>query len=156
LEVCIVREAELAVDGQTAQRGRADVEHHLLVSCNDDLLACDGHLAVWPASRIRPERLADRLRSSFLGSKYADHEERRKERSREKGAMLSAHEIDPRIGIMILNLAKISAFVRSLARFSRLAHLQGVEHARPIEKPRRFPAGPLAQTTGCSLTADLE
>ena len=56
LQVGIVGEGELAVDGQTAQRRRTDVEDHFLVSSNGDLVACDRHLAVWPGVRIRPVR----------------------------------------------------------------------------------------------------
>jgi len=35
---------------------RSDVENYLLVFLDDDLVACDGHLAVGPGRRIRPVR----------------------------------------------------------------------------------------------------
>ena len=66
-QVGVVREAEFAVDRQTAQRRRTDVEHHVLVSSNGDLVACDGHLAVGPGGRIRPVRLPGRRRSGIPG-----------------------------------------------------------------------------------------
>ena len=45
LQVGVVGEAELAVDGHAAQGGRADVQHHVLVLADDDLVACGWHLA---------------------------------------------------------------------------------------------------------------
>ena len=78
LQVGIVCEGELAVDGQTAQRRRTDVEDHFLVSANGGLVACDRHLVVWPGGRIGPQRLLGRLSSSLLSaydSKRADEAE---------------------------------------------------------------------------------
>jgi hypothetical protein len=67
LEVLVVGEAEFAVDRQTAQRRRSDVEENVLAGGNRDLVACGRNLAVWPRRRIRPARLLDRRRFSFLG-----------------------------------------------------------------------------------------
>ena len=78
LQVGVVCEGELAVDGQTEQRRRTDVEHDILVSSDGDLVACDWHLVVWPGGRIGPERLLGRLSSSLLSAnerKCADEAE---------------------------------------------------------------------------------
>jgi hypothetical protein len=70
-QVGIVGEGEFAVDGQTAQGGRTDVEDNILVFCNDDLLAGRWHLAVWPGRRIRPA--AGRRRPRILGLDGREH-----------------------------------------------------------------------------------
>src|SRR5215475_13919535 len=100
-KVAIVCEAEFAIDRQTAQRGRTDVEDDVLARCNGDLVACAGHASVWPGGRIRPARLPGQRRSSFLGlndSEYADKQECWKERSKKERAMLLTHGINPRAG----------------------------------------------------------
>ena len=56
LQVGVVREGELAVDGQAAQRRRADVEDHFLVLGDRDLVACGRHLVVRPGGGIGPVR----------------------------------------------------------------------------------------------------
>ncbi len=63
LEVGVVGEGELAVDGQTAQCWRADIQHHFLVLADGDLLPGSRNLAVGPAGRIRPFRGVSRLGS---------------------------------------------------------------------------------------------
>jgi hypothetical protein len=97
-EVGIVREAEFAFDGQTAERRRTDVEDDVLARWNRDLVTCAGHASVWPRGRIRPARLSARRRSSFLGlndSEYADEQECWKERSKKERAMSLTHGINP-------------------------------------------------------------
>jgi hypothetical protein len=96
-EVGIVREAEFAVDRQTAQRRRTDVEDYFLARWNDDLVTGARHASVWPGGRIRPARPHGRRRSSFLGlndSEYADEQECWKERSKKERAMLLTHGIN--------------------------------------------------------------
>src|SRR4029077_15272499 len=65
-KVGIVGEAESAVDRQTAQRRRTDVEEHSLVFCNGDLVASGWYLPVRPGGRIRPGRLSACRRSGIL------------------------------------------------------------------------------------------
>ncbi len=99
LQVGIVREGELAVDGQTAQRRRTDVEDHFLVPADGDLVACDGHLAVGPGGRIRPVRRLGRRRSGILSlsdSEHAAEQECRNERYKKDRAIPFAHDINPR------------------------------------------------------------
>src|SRR5690606_18153269 len=89
-EVGVVRERELAVDRQAAERRRADVEDDVLVLRDDDLVAGGGHLAVRPRGRIGPSR----LRAHFLGSQehgYADGQER----IGQERATLFVHEMAP-------------------------------------------------------------
>ena len=98
-KVVIVGEAEFAVDRQTAQRRRTDVEDHILAFCNGDLVACGWHLSVWPGGRIRPARRPGRRRSGILGlndSEHAAEQECWKERSKKERAMLLTHGINPR------------------------------------------------------------
>src|SRR5437762_6359658 len=71
--VLIVCEAEFAVDGHTVQRRRSDVENYLLVFLDDDLVACDGHLAVGPGRRIRPVRRLGCRRCRTLGLHDSEH-----------------------------------------------------------------------------------
>ena len=71
--VLIVREAEFAVDGHAVQRRRSDVENYLLVFLDDDLVACDGHLAVGPGRRIRPVRRLGCRRCRTLGLHDSEH-----------------------------------------------------------------------------------
>ena len=97
-QVGIVGEGEFAVDGQTAQRGRTDVEDHVLVSADGDLVARDRHLAVWPGVRIRPLRRLGRRRSGILSlsdSEHAAEQECRNERCKKDRAILFAHDINP-------------------------------------------------------------
>src|SRR5687767_7985121 len=93
-KVSVVGKAEFAVDRQTAQRRRTDVEDDFLACWNGDLVACDRYLAVWPGGRIGPVRRPGRRRSSFLGlndSEYADEQECWKERSKKERAMVLTH-----------------------------------------------------------------
>ena len=95
LEVGVVREGELAVDGQPAQRGRAHVEDHFLVSADGDLVARDRHLVVRPGRRIGPVRWLGRLSPSLLSTydgKCADEAQCRYKKER---ARLFSHVIDP-------------------------------------------------------------
>ena len=97
-KVGIVCEAEFAVDRQTAQRRRTDVEDDVLARCNGDLVACAGHASVWPGGRIRPARrlAAGDLRILSLNdSEYADEQECWKERSKKERAMSLTHGINP-------------------------------------------------------------
>ena len=87
LEVLVVGEGEFAVDRQATQRRRADVEEDVLARGNGDLVACDRYLAVWPGGGIRPARLFDGGRSSFLGlndSECADQHECWKEQNEQE------------------------------------------------------------------------
>jgi hypothetical protein len=99
LQVGVVREGELAVDGQAAQWRRADVQHHVLVLADDDLVTGGRHFLVRPGGWIGPVRRPDGLRPDFLGcqdSDYADHEESRNERHRkERAILLASHDINP-------------------------------------------------------------
>ena len=97
-KVGIVGEAEFAVDRQTAQRRRTDVEDHVLAFCNGDRVACDGHLAVWPGGRIRPARRPGRRRSGILSlndSEHADEQECGNERNKKERAISFCHGINP-------------------------------------------------------------
>src|SRR5206468_426963 len=115
-KVGIVCEAEFAVDSQTAQRRRTDVEDHVLAFFNSDLVACDWHLAAWPSGRIRPARLPDRRRTLLLSrlnnSKYAYKKKYWNEQCKKQRAICFYHGIDPRICMVTQNLtAKDSANV---------------------------------------------
>ena len=97
-EVSIVCEAEFAIDSQTAQRRRTDVEEHILVLCNGDLVASGWYLPVRPGGRIRPARLSDCRRSGILSlndSEHAAEQECWKERSKKERAIFFAHDIPP-------------------------------------------------------------
>jgi hypothetical protein len=97
LEVSGVGEAQFAVDAQTAQRRRTDVEDDFLARGNGDRVACGWHLAVRPGGRIGPVRRPGRRRSSFLGlndSEYADEQEGWKERRKKERAMWLTHGIN--------------------------------------------------------------
>ena len=96
-KVAVVGEAEFAVDRQTAQRRRTDVEDHVLAFCNGDRVACDWHLAVWPGGRIRPARRPGRRRSGILSlndSEHAAEQECWNERSKKERAMSLTHGIN--------------------------------------------------------------
>ena len=83
LDVGFIREAQFALDGQTVQRRRTHVEDHVLATFNGDIVACAGHVSVWPGGRIRPEGLLERRRLPFLGqhdSEYAAEKDQWKER----------------------------------------------------------------------------
>ncbi len=94
-DVAIVREAELAVDRQAAQRGRIDVQDHVDVAGDDDGIAFAGHFPVGPGGGIgpahRPDRCKGRIRRgggvrvgvAFLGRNARPRAERE---GREKGA----------------------------------------------------------------------
>ena len=97
-KVGIVGEAEFAVDRQTAQRRRTDVEEHILVFRNGDLVASGWYLPVRPGGRIRPARLSDCRRSGILSlndSEHAAEQECGKERRKKERAMLLTHGINP-------------------------------------------------------------
>ena len=90
-----VGEAEFAVDRQTAQRRRSDVEDDVLARGNGDLVTGAGHASVWPGGSIRPARLPGRRRSSILSlndSEYADEQECWQEQSKKERAMVRTHE----------------------------------------------------------------
>src|SRR6185503_17022714 len=90
LEVGVVRERELAVDRETAERGRADVEDHVLVAADRDLVAGDWHLAVRPGRRIGPVR-----RSGLCDRAYAAEQQCRNDRHAKERATLIGHDINP-------------------------------------------------------------
>src|SRR5690606_13784069 len=54
LQVGVVGEAELADDGKAAKGGRADVQHHVHVLADDDLVTCGWHRLVRPGGWIGP------------------------------------------------------------------------------------------------------
>ena len=54
LDIAIVRKAELAVDGQAAQRRRIDVEDDFHVAADRDGVAFARHLPAGPGGRIGP------------------------------------------------------------------------------------------------------
>ena len=81
-----IREAEVALDGQTVQRRRTHIEEHVLATFNGDFIACAGHLPVRPGGWIRPEGLPERRRLPFLGlhnSEHAAEKDQWKERRKE-------------------------------------------------------------------------
>jgi hypothetical protein len=96
LEIGSVREGELAVDRETAERRRTDVEDHVLVSTNDDLVACDRHLAVGPGVRIGPVGLCGRRRLGLRDSAHAAEQDRRNQRCKKDRARTSTHGDTPR------------------------------------------------------------
>src|SRR5262249_11763496 len=100
-KVLVVGEAEFAIDSQTTQRRRTDVEDDVLARGNGDLVACAGHVSVWPGGGIRPARRPGRRRSFFLGlndGEYADEQECWNERSKKEQAMLVTHRINLHAG----------------------------------------------------------
>jgi hypothetical protein len=97
LEVGSVGEGQFAVDVQTAQRRRTDVEDDLLACGNGDRLACARHASVWPGGRIRPARRPGRRRPSVLrlnDSEYAGEQEYWNERRKKERAMVLTHGIN--------------------------------------------------------------
>ena len=95
LEVGVVRERELAVDRETAERGRADVEDHVLVAADRDLVAGDWHLAVRPGRGIGPVR-----RSGLCDRAYAAEQQCRNDRHAKERATLIGHDINPQTSKM--------------------------------------------------------
>jgi hypothetical protein len=93
-EVSGVGEAEFAVDRQTAQRRRTDVEYHVLAFFNGDRVACDWYLAAWPGGRIGPVRRPGRRRSGILSlndSEHAAEQECGNERDKKERAISFGH-----------------------------------------------------------------
>src|SRR5690606_9456268 len=83
LEVGIVREGQLAVDRQTAQSRRADVEHDVHAFGNDHGIPCSGHFAIRPRGRIGP---------ALLGPDFGDStESKRWQRQRKKQTRSCRH-----------------------------------------------------------------
>ena len=62
-KISIVCEAQFAVDRQTAQRRRTDIEDNVHVFANGDCGAFAWHLPVRPGGRIRPALPFDRRRT---------------------------------------------------------------------------------------------
>jgi hypothetical protein len=93
-EVGIVGEGELALDRHTAQRRRTDVEEHVLVFGDGDLVAGGWHLPVRPGGTIRPTRLSDCRRSGTLSlndCERAAEQECWKERRKKERAISRTH-----------------------------------------------------------------
>ena len=97
--VGVVREGELAVDRHAAQRRRIDVEDHVLVLGDGDLVTRGRHLVVGPGGRIRPSgRLG--WRSCVLGlddSEYAAEQDCRNQRCKKDRARSCTHGDYPSI-----------------------------------------------------------
>src|SRR6185503_11232453 len=89
-QVGVVRERELAVDRETAERGRADVEDHVLVAADRALVAGDWHFAVRPGRGIGPVR-----RSGLCDRAYAAEQQCRNDRHAKERATLIGHDINP-------------------------------------------------------------
>jgi hypothetical protein len=92
-KVAIVCKAEFAVDSQTAQRRRTDVEDYFFARWNGDLVPAPGHASVWPGVNIRPSPRPGRRRSGILSLNHSEHaaeQECWKERSK-KEAMSPTH-----------------------------------------------------------------
>src|SRR5262249_49472716 len=91
-KILIICKAQFALDSETTQRRRTDVEDHVLAFFNADLVACDWHFAARPGGRIRPARLFDRRRSSILSlndSGRAAEQECRNERKKKQTILFS-------------------------------------------------------------------
>ncbi len=71
------------------QRGRADVEDHVLVAADRDLVAGDWHLAVRPGVGIGPVR-----RSGLCDRAYAEQECRNDRHAKERTTLIG-HDINP-------------------------------------------------------------
>src|SRR5690606_38115589 len=98
LEVRVVREGQLAVDRKPPERRRTDIEQHVLVPCDDDLVSCGRHLAVRPRGRVGPQRRAGRRWCRFLrmsDSDYSAEKGCREEKWKKGRAVLLSHDVEP-------------------------------------------------------------
>ena len=68
-EIFVVREAQFAVDRQTVQRRRSDIEDYVHVPPDGDKVVFGWHLFVRPSGWIRPAFPAGRRRSFWLSLK---------------------------------------------------------------------------------------
>src|SRR5262249_54685138 len=91
LKVRVICKGELAVDRETSQRRRTDVEDHFLTACNLHLVTCARHLPTRPGGTIRPARRL-RRRSGMNDSRYADEQECWKKQCRKERAVFFSHE----------------------------------------------------------------
>jgi hypothetical protein len=93
-EIIVVSEAQRAIDRDTAQRRRSDVEDDVHVLLDGDRGVFGWHLLVGPGGRIRPARLLGRRSSSLRlhDSECADEQEHWKERRNKERAIVRTHE----------------------------------------------------------------
>src|SRR5690606_14127084 len=105
--------AEPAPGGAPAQCRRPDVQHHVLVFADGDLVPSDRHLAVRPGGRVGPVHLPGcRLRPAFLGTQnreYADNQGCWQQRENQERAIPSAHDVTPPIQALSLSKAVVVA-----------------------------------------------
>ena len=98
LEVGVVRERELAVDGEPRERRRTHVEDHVPVSADGDLVTGDGQLVVGPCVGIGPARCLGRLGAGHLRSSSGKCRDEAEHGQNQERARLLKHGIDPQFG----------------------------------------------------------
>ncbi len=169
LEIAGVREAELAVDGQAAQRRRTDVEDDVLVPADRHRVAFAWDLAIGPGRRIRPARpvgrRSRRLRRhghghvvvGFLSAGLSPHPEQQRDGNKQgetEQATLRAHDVtprDPRVPYFFLDmvLQRTGGFAKPLDAAPGRPRSPGLASCRA--RPVRRPAGGALQVPGLVL-----
>jgi hypothetical protein len=117
LEVAVVGEPELAVDGQAAQRRGADVEHDLEVAGDRDRVAFARHLAAGPGGRIGPAQRPHRdgcgvggrhgVVVVLLGTRLGAHAEQQAHRNKQSAKKLASWPHDKRSPLAGLSGSRI-------------------------------------------------
>ena len=155
IEIAIVRKAELAVDRQTAQRRRTDVEDDVLAPANRHRVIRARHLPVGPGRRIGPARPVDRrrrwLRVCFLSAGFRPdpkQEGRRNQQGKQNQARLHVHDVDPLTRDRVSRNLHLNLTLQHMGRFAK--PLSG---ARPDVRFRCWSAPGIALAEAANLVA---